>query len=552
MPFFSASAHRAAIALCIAFLFATGCSRCEGEIGESEFFDPGTFGEFEFDGEPEIEAPERVFLYDLEAGQRGTITAEVKNIGRADLKVSDWTISEGFELSFVDSLEAPDEIRPGESVHVAISYDAPSNDEARGTLTIDSNDADEPVTVVEIFVNAKFPCLETIPDDSVDFGEIEQDETAERLVEIRNCSENAATTFTVNGLSGDPEFQFAREHEFDRPTTLQVGESVSVVIGFQPQSAGEFSGSLDIISDDEFRPEHQVELRGVGAEGVCPSPVIVASHLERGEAVARPTGSLDALPLDRIRLTAERSEAYDGKIIRDFAWTLIRKPADSAASLAQGATNMTNELYLDLAGEYIVELDVVDSEGVDACNKARMTVRAVANEDIHIQLVWDTPNDPDQFDTNGSDVDLHFYDPNQPGAQWNDDPWDCFWQNLLPDWGEARPAGVDSVDCENDPNRRGCHDDPSLDIDDVDGWGPENINLNNPRTNWTYAIGVHYFSDHSYGASFATVRVYVGGILEAEYRRQRLLHDEFWYVADIDWPSATLSPRGEVLNDFPE
>lgn len=539
---------RSALLLSVLALFASGCPGCDQPVEGDPFFDPAGFGQYEFDGEPDIEAPERVLFGDVEPGRTVTRTAEIRNAGRETLKVSEWTISDGFELAFANRLDAPDEIRPGDAEIVAITFTAFDDSEFRGTLTIGSNDPDEPEVVIDLFANAKFPCLETVPDDVVDFGEVDPDDRVDRIVEIRNCSPNAPTTFAIEGISGDREFDFAREPEFER-MTLGIGESVSVVIAFAPTAAGSYEATLDIESDDEFRPRHSLELRGIGAQGQCPTPVIVASHPERGEAIARPSATLDALPLDRIRLTAAESIAYDDKTIASYSWSLVRKPADSGTTLSQNATSLTNELYLDLAGEYIVELEVTDNEDVRSCAAARMTVRATANEDIHIQLVWDTPNDPDQFDSSGSDVDLHLL---HPQGVWNDDPYDCFWQNLIPDWGQSRPAGIDSLDCERDSSRQGCHDDPSLDIDDVDGWGPENINLNNPENNSRYAVGIHYFSDHSYGVSYATTRIYVGGILRAEYRRQRLLHNEFWYVADIDWPSAAISANGQVFPTFPQ
>lgn len=530
-------------------LLSAGCKGCNQNVGETDFFDPGGFGEYAFDGEPDIDGPDRLLFGDLEVGETGRVTAEIRNVGRETLKISDWSISDGFELSFTSSLEAPDELRAGDSAIIGVSFTSSDDEEHRGTLTISSNDPDEPQFVIHLFVNAKFPCLETLPDDVVDFGEVDPDDRLDRTVVIRNCSPNAETTFDLVGISGDPEFSFTREPQFDR-MTLDVGESVEVVIGFQPTRSGTYAGTLDIISDDEFRPEHSVDLRGIGAEGRCPTAQIDGnSDLGQGGFVANPNATFQTIPLDRITMK-DRSTAYDGKFLNMWEWTLITKPADSAAVLSKPAGAMEQELFLDLSGTYVVEMHVWDNEEVQNCAPARVTLHAVADEDIHIQLVWDTPNDPNQNDSSGSDVDLHLLHPNAGGV-WNHKPYDCFWQNLMPDWGSPRPPGVDSFDCQQDPDRLGCHDDPSLDIDDVDGWGPENINLNNPEPNTSYQVGVHYFSDHGYGVSYATVRIFVGGVMRAEYRRQRMVDQEFWHVADIAWPSGTISARGRVTPSFP-
>lgn len=541
--------RRVFLFLAVFGLLLAGCKGCSQTPEETDFFDPTGFGEYVFDGEPDIEGPERLLFGDLEVGETGRVTAEIHNVGRETLKINDWSISDGFELSFTSGLTAPDEIRAGESVVIGISFLSQDDEEHRGTLTIDSNDPDESEFVIDLFVNAKFPCLETLPDDAVDFGEVDPDERVDRTIVIRNCSPNAPTTFELLGIRGDDEFSFTRDPGFDT-MTLEVGESVEVVVGFQPERAGAYTATLQMQSDDEFRPEHTLELRGRGAEGQCPTASFEGgSDLGLGDFIARPSTTFESIPLDRINMQDD-STAYDGKFVEKWEWTLISKPTDSSSTLSNSPESMEQELFLDLAGTYVIEMNVWDNEGVRNCAPARVTIHAIADEDIHIQLVWDTPNDPNQNDSSGSDVDLHLLHPNASGV-WNDNPWDCFWQNLIPDWATPRPANVDSFDCERDPDRPGCHDDPSLDIDDVDGWGPENINLNNPEPNTTYDVGIHYFSDHGYSVSYATVRIFIGGVMRAEYRRQRLLDQEFWHVATVTWPSGSISPKGQVYPSFP-
>ncbi|MGM0576099.1 MAG: choice-of-anchor D domain-containing protein [Myxococcota bacterium] len=153
---------------------------------------------------------------------------------------------------------------------------------------------------------------------------------------------------------------------------------------------------------------------------------------------------------------------------------------------------------------------------------------------IHVELTWDTPGDPDQTDHGpmaGSDLNLHFAHPSATGVDidsddvpdgWFDDTFDCFWFNNSPEWGS---------DDEN------ADDDPSLDHDDTDGLGPENIVLPVPEDGLTYRVGVHYWNDHGYGPSNATVRVYIYSSLVFELEDVELVNHDFWEVATIDWPS---------------
>jgi hypothetical protein len=182
------------------------------------------------------------------------------------------------------------------------------------------------------------------------------------------------------------------------------------------------------------------------------------------------------------------------------------------------------------AGKYIVEFD---------------------RPGFRVELVWDTPGDPDQSDSGpeaGSDVDLHLAHPMADVGQdldgdgrpdpWFDQPYDTFWFNPHPDWGEADPQ----------------EDDPYLDRDDTDGAGAEVISLRQPEDGATYRVGVHYWSDHGYGPSAATVRIYVNSQLVFE-GTANLVHHDLWEVATLDWPSGavtaiTQNGRKKITPDY--
>jgi hypothetical protein len=171
---------------------------------------------------------------------------------------------------------------------------------------------------------------------------------------------------------------------------------------------------------------------------------------------------------------------------------------------------------------------------------AEVEVFVNPDEAIHIELLWNTANDPDQTDNGpiaGADLDLHFAHPlavggfdgdgdGQPDG-WFDLPFDTFWYNEQPNWGSIDPA----VD-----------DDPSLDRDDTDGAGPENVNLNIPENNTRYKVGVHYWKDHGFGPSFVTVRVFIFGVLVFELTDVELVNHDMWTVTHIEWPPTNGKP----------
>jgi|GEM_PF-2567724 len=176
--------------------------------------------------------------------------------------------------------------------------------------------------------------------------------------------------------------------------------------------------------------------------------------------------------------------------------------------------------------------DQLDTNGDglgDACQDA-----------LRIVLVWDTPGDADQTDEGpaaGADLDLHLAHPDaaafdidgdgQPDP-WFDNPLDCYWYNRAPDWAPAGTGG----------------EDPTVDIDDVDGAGPESISLRTPVPGLTYAIGVHYWDDHGFGPSTATVRAYRGNQLVFE-TSQLLQASDLWWVGDWDASNKAMVAKTE-------
>jgi uncharacterized protein YfaP (DUF2135 family) len=75
-----------------------------------------------------------------------------------------------------------------------------------------------------------------------------------------------------------------------------------------------------------------------------------------------------------------------------------------------------------------------------------------------------------------------------------------------------------------------------MDIDDTNGLGPENINIDSPQAG-TYRVVVHYYQDPDVSGpapTRSTVRINVNGVQVAEYQRT-LQEETMWTVADITW-----------------
>jgi len=108
------------------------------------------------------------------------------------------------------------------------------------------------------------------------------------------------------------------------------------------------------------------------------------------------------------------------------------------------------------------------------------------------------------------------------------------WTSYTIAWGYAdSPATV----CGN-PAGHPCKN-PRLDIDDVEGWGPENVNIDGAADGDLFRVAVHYYDDDAWGSyADVMVRVYCGGTPRVVYGPARINNDtagtgDIWRVADI-------------------
>lgn len=264
----------------------------------------------------------------------------------------------------------------------------------------------------------------------------------------------------------------------------------------------------------------------------CPVAVI---SVEEGEEV---------IPRTALHLHGDASHAVSGAIAR-YEWSVLQ-PTGSAGLFTPTSAFPNPIFEANVAGTYRFSLTVWDDAGRVSCQPALAEVVVTCDCGVHVELLWDTPGDPNPDDTGpaaGTDLDLHFAHPDAAVCDvdgdgqadpWFDLPWDTYWFNTNPDWGSFDPS---------------ADDDPRLDRDDNDGWGPENVNLDRPEPEAVYRVGVHYRDDYGFGPSLATVRVYIYSALMFEVPGVELQPGDLWDVAKIEWPSAkvtlVLNQQGE-------
>lgn len=478
-------------------------------------------------------AEEKLIFGQVDSGKTASKLVTVTNAGDLPLQISniDLQAPSAFSYEIVGGAHYPVSLTSDESrLDLQVSFAPESTGRMEGALVFHSNDPSHPQYTLPIIANSDTPCIKVQP-VIVEFSPaVSVETTATRDVTLTSCSSVPLTISSVMKASGDAFFTHTLTGA-DHP--LQSGESATLTISYTPDREGTHRAEFIVVNDDPLQRNASISVVGTSSANQCPTAVARARITEASDW----SRTIDAAPLDTITFDGSLShdvEDEDSKTLKYF-WTIQSAPKDSTSKLAISDTRAT--LFADLAGEYVVCLNVEDSGKMMSCNKDCLTVTVTPRETIHLQLVWHTPEDTIS-DDDGTDLDLHFVrllqgaeaqDPNVRAGKgtWGDkgittlnDGTDVYFENREPVWS------VEGFGNEL----------PSLDRDDKDGDGPENINLDNPSPCTWYAIGVHYYQDRGLGPSYATLRVYINGkLLHLEPNFKLPQTGAFKQVALLHW-----------------
>jgi len=218
-------------------------------------------------------------------------------------------------------------------------------------------------------------------------------------------------------------------------------------------------------------------------------------------------------------------DSYDpeGGSIVGYNWTLVSIPGGSTVSMPSGNDANRSPFVPDMAGNYIGQLVVTSESGLES-DPCDVTLNSTPAENLWVEMYWEFPDD---------DMDLHLV---APGGTYNNLVTDCYYANCTPelewlydmDWGSSGYEG----------------DDPSLDLDDINGTGPENINILDPQTNGKYTVVVHDYRGSTpdvYDANNVTVNIYLNGSLAWTDTRAISGDNTVNEFAEIDWSTGTVT-----------
>ena len=126
-------------------------------------------------------------------------------------------------------------------------------------------------------------------------------------------------------------------------------------------------------------------------------------------------------------------------------------------------------------GENSIIAGVMSSTGVIYPSAPITVISNALNNTYQAHISWDK---------NNTDVDLRF--------TWSGGP-ECYFANKTPIWGTAATS-------------------PRLDVDNTQGYGPENITIGGLPGPGTFKVWVKYYSDHSNGPTTVSAVIYENGV----------------------------------------
>ena len=348
---------------------------------------------------PELEYPESVRFESVEFGARVTQLVVLKNNGDATLNIQEIVLSltqgSPFNISIPDPQDLDDEsldteaipttIAAGDQLHIRVAFMSQTLQPVHSSLFVRSDDPETPNAEIKLIGNADLACVRLIgvqsapaatTDFELDFGRAVVGVPLERTITVENCSESEDLTVSGVSLAEDSNGEFVITEWAAGSATAVIGPSdqKELKISYTPDSAAVSTGRLSIATNDPTWSSANIKLIGLGRSGVDVCPVALATGVVLNSGNP-PQQSITTTPLSTVELDGSGSSASDSSI-QSYQWSIISSPAGSTSRLLPRNTSINPRLFLDLAGQYEVELSVYDDDGNESCVSSRVVIFA--------------------------------------------------------------------------------------------------------------------------------------------------------------------------------
>lgn len=428
------------------------------------------------------------------------------NTGKLVFAIEGVTVPQGYTLRGVKDGLVGSEVQPGTSLEFEVVF-LPNREGAfDGQLVVEGAEGDVVLDLHGVGVVRQVPVL-TVSPISVDFGAVALGEEARATIQISNSGTApgviARSALRSTGTDIGPNDVFIVGTQL--PLTVEIGASVTVDLVFRPNQEAVVSDVVVLHAAD-----HQPLEIGVTGQGIVPLGDVLCtpsrvdfSRVERGST-----------KIETVTCEARGGPArVIGATTSGGAGMFVLPSPPNTTDLTNGQT-MTIEVEFRPDGIPSTQQGTLTVQYNGGSGPA--TVDVVLNGEVIPPPVTETAISVTlEWTSNDTDVDLHLVGP---GGAFFEPPMDCFFDNDTPDWGLMGDTT----------------DNPFLDRDDVDGYGPEQVNLS-VAASGQYQVYVHYWSDHNNGTTDTSVQIHINGQLVATRTRSRLYCSQVWLVGTIQW-----------------
>jgi len=471
--------------------------------------------------------PERLDFGTIELGQQALKEIKLSNFESVPAVIQMVGIEDDCNGCFL-AVDPPTKIEGLSILNFSIRFRSVRLKVATGTVTIQTDDPRQPskkVFVIGRGSDMRRPDIEVAP-TTVDFGFVPAGGLAVNSFSIRSTGDNDLLIDRILIEPADSPYRITTSTPTPQsPGRLVPGAQASVGVraAFPESETGTVTARVVIETNVPF------DKNVPGKKGVVHVPIRALSNRP---PIAVCGEALTVEPWSRASL--DGSQSYDQDTPPDnplqYQWRLLTRPSGSTAQLERANTAQPS-FWVDITGSYELELNVIDALGLPSQTPCLVEVEALPTNAIRIELTWDHPD---------SDLDLHLI---QSGGSFCDCATDCHYRDCArrPNWFPATPGS-----------------NPRLDIDDRAGFGPETIDIDGEGVDrfiqdGSYQIAVHYYASNEgisswpTNRSVATVRVFIFGLLAAEFTHPLDNDGDVWLVGSLTWPDRIVIPDGGVI-----
>jgi hypothetical protein len=465
--------------------------------------------------------PAQLDYGDVTVGTTNAKQVELKSVGSATFVIGSIETPPSFALrGEKDELEGI-EIAAGSSIFLNAIFIAQEEGDRSGEIkVIPTKDGDSAVLTVHANGKVRREPMLSLQPDALEFGTVEIGGEARLDISIVNNGNapGVITGATLQSTSAPVDGMSQYGVVTPMPITVPEGQSQRVTIIYRSIFEGPRPDQIVFTASDHGPLTLRLGATGQAARGglICQPSSVDFGRVERGMTSQ-----------EMVRCTAR------GGQVRIVGASFPPNAENFALASPVGTADLMDGQGVDVAIEF-------RPEGLPGIYRETLSVQfngAGGISTVTIPVSGEIIPPPPtataisvvlRWDTNLTDIDMHFLRPG--GSTFAANGSDCFYLQMNPDWGRVGDRT----------------DDPFLDRDDTDGFGPENMNLSETAAG-SYELYVHSYADQRRRVTTATVEIYLAGNLVATIR-QGLSCKDMWHAGTITWNgmNGTFNPTTDV------